>query len=76
MFGLEDDEAERAAAVAQHREVLEALLAEDWARAKSLLSRHVWHQLASLEKAVRAAAKSGIEIEGQMEPQPERQAGL
>ena len=76
LFGLEHDEAEWAAAVAQHREVLEALLAEDWTRAKRLLSRHVWHQLASLEKAVRAAAKSGNEIEGQMEPQPERQAGL
>ncbi len=62
LFGLEHDEVERNATVAQHRNVIEALLAEDWARARKQLSQHIWHQLVAFEKAVAALGQRGGEI--------------
>ena len=54
LFDFEHDEAEVAAAIAQHRQILEALLAEDWPRAREALSEHIRYQLPVLERMIAA----------------------
>lgn len=72
LFGLEHDEVERNATVAQHRKVIEALLAEDWARAGKQLSQHIWHQLVAFEKAVAVLGECGGEIERKWNPEAKK----
>ena len=70
LFDFEHDEAEVAAAVAQHREILEALLAEDWPRAREALSAHIRYQLPAFERMIAKVVSEadGDDVETGSEP--------